>query len=150
MGLGKTLSMISLLASDFARREHCISMPRPTLLVVPLSLLPVWESELRTHLLPMTLSWFRYYGPKRLETADKVLNHDVVLTTYDTVAMEWQKLDKRISPLFTTEWHRVILDEGKRAPCIESPSDLAQPMKYVLVIAGGQRRPSLSKASAGG
>ena len=115
MGLGKTLSMISLLASDYASCSSQFTRTKPTLLVVPLSLLSTWETELDIHLWPATLQSQKYHGPQRSEMAELMLRNDVVITTYDVVALEWQRLDRHSSPLFSTEWHRVVLDEGEHA-----------------------------------
>ena len=111
MGLGKSLSMISLIASDRGSKDP--SLTQPTLLVVPLSLISTWEAEFDTHLEPQALRYWRYYGPNRQESAILISHYDVVVTTYDTVALEWQKLEKGVTPLFAVDWHRVILDEGK-------------------------------------
>lgn len=113
MGLGKSLSMISLIVSDGCRISATASMRQPTLIVVPLSLLSSWETEFDTHIEPRVLSYLRYYGSRRLESARLMSQRDVVITTYDTVALEWQKLDNGVTPLFSIDWHRVILDEGK-------------------------------------
>ena len=36
-----------------------------------------------------------------------------MLTTYDVVAQEWRNLDNQLHPLFSTNWRRIVLDEGK-------------------------------------
>ncbi|KAL8857777.1 MAG: hypothetical protein Q9178_005677, partial [Gyalolechia marmorata] len=119
MGLGKSLSMISLIASDFSASRTSSLLTQPTLLVVPLSLLSSWENEFGTHLEPGTLRCWRYYGPDRLRSAHLIPQHHVVITTYDTVALEWQKLSCGVTPLFGIDWHRVILDED-RAPAVSA------------------------------
>ena len=125
MGLGKSLSMISLVVSDHCRSSTSPSVTQPTLLVVPLSLLSVWETELATHLEPGALRYCRYYGPKRLENAHLVSQHDIVITTYDTVALEWQKLESSVTSLFAVDWHRVVLDEGKASQaCLSLPLEV--------------------------
>ncbi|KAL8906452.1 MAG: hypothetical protein Q9171_006264 [Xanthocarpia ochracea] len=112
MGLGKSLSMISLIALDLSVRGTSSLLTGPTLLVVPLSLLSLWENELGTHLEPGTLTYWRYYGPNRRSSAHLIPQHHVVITTYETVALEWQKLSCGVTPLFEIDWHRVILDEA--------------------------------------
>lgn len=42
-----------------------------------------------------------------------MLSHDIILTTYDVVALEWRNLDNGMKPLFSANWHRIVLDEGK-------------------------------------
>lgn len=38
--------------------------------------------------------------------------YDVVLTTYSTLAREWQG-QGRGATIFMKDWHRIILDEGE-------------------------------------
>ena len=113
MGLGKSLSIISLVATDWPHYNMASSEGVPTLLVVPPSLLRTWEEELRRHLRPGTLRWWLYHGPKRSENKTSMLAHDIVITTYDVVATEWKSLDKGTRPLFSINWRRIVLDEGK-------------------------------------
>ena len=57
-----------------------------------------------------------HHGQNRFQKASELLNHDVVLTTYDTVRSEWSS--KKMSgisekaPLYSIEWQRIVLDEG--------------------------------------
>lgn len=113
MGLGKSLTVISLLATDWSEHAQKLIGVPPTLLVVPLSLLQMWEDELKRHLHPQTLRCWRYHGPKRFDNITTMLSHDIVLTTYDLVASEWRTLEKGRKPLFSTTWRRIVLDEGK-------------------------------------
>ena len=119
MGLGKSLSIISLLANDWPRYDMGSSEVVPTLLVVPPSLLGTWKEELRKHLYPGTLRCWLYHGPKRSEDMASMLAHDIVITTYDVVATEWKSLNKGPRPLFSIKWWRIVLDEGK-ALCLLS------------------------------
>ena len=114
MGLGKTLSIISLLAADWVQAKSSVqwALHQPTLLIVPFPLLGSWEKELSQHLHPNTLTWWRFYGSKRHNSITHMLKNDVVLTTYDMVAKEWQNLGQTLSPLFSTRWRRVVVDEG--------------------------------------
>lgn len=116
MGLGKTLSVICLLAMDWSHCAQDSSGHRPTLLVVQPSLLATWEAEFTKHLLPESLRCWRYHGPNRLSGAAALLTHDVVLTTYDLVATEWRNLDCGPKPLFSSIWRRIVLDEGEFQP----------------------------------
>ena len=109
MGLGKSLSMVSLIATDWSKHGKV----DPTLLIVPSSLLRTWEEELEKHLHPQTLRCWRHHGPKRFDTIDPMLAYDIVLTTYDVVAMEWRQLIKKLQPLYCHDWNRIVLDEGK-------------------------------------
>ena len=112
MGLGKSLSILSLLALDWTHHQNDCAKVGPTLLVVQPSLVRTWEQQIRTHLRPQTLRYWTYCGPKRSEGASAMHNHDIVITTYDLVAIEWRGLDKGPKPLFSINWHRIVLDEG--------------------------------------
>ena len=113
MGLGKSLSVISLLATEWPHNSSGSSEAVPTLIVVPPSLVRTWEEELRRHLQPGTLRCWLYHGPKRSEDMVSMLAHDIVITTYDVVATEWKSVDKGPRPLFLVNWRRIVLDEGK-------------------------------------
>ena len=113
MGLGKSLSVISLLATDWQQCTSDLTERTPTLIVVPPSLLRTWEEEIRKHLYPGTLRYWLYHGPKRSAHMVSMLAHDIVITTYDVVATEWKSLEKGPRPLFLVNWRRVILDEGE-------------------------------------
>ena len=56
-----------------------------------------------------TLSIYKYHGKSRHSTAEKLLDYDVVLATYATVAAEH---GKKSSPLQLISWFRIVLDEG--------------------------------------
>ena len=113
MGLGKSLTVMSLLAMDWSHRPQNSQGVTPTLLVVTLSLLRSWEEEFKRHLHSHTLRCWTYHGPKRSKDVTRMLGYDIVLTTYDVVAQEWRNLDNQLHPLFSTNWRRIILDEGK-------------------------------------
>ena len=112
MGLGKSLSIISLLATDWTHRPKSSQDLTPTLLIVTLPLIRTWEEEFRCHLYPQTLRCWIYHGPKRSKDANLMLTYDVVITTYDVIAQEWRNLDSKPSLLFSTNWRRIVLDEG--------------------------------------
>ncbi|KAL2046939.1 hypothetical protein N7G274_000957 [Stereocaulon virgatum] len=126
MGLGKTLSVISLIATGWSRRTQSSVGFIPTILVVQPSLLQTWEKELRTHLRPQTLRFWRYHGPKRADDVAAMLAHDIVVTTYDVFAREWRGLDNGLKPLYLLNWHGIILDEGNsRSSTTTTHSDLS-------------------------
>ena len=63
----------------------------------------------RRHTAAGTLSIYKYHGQSRNIALPKLLNHDVVLTTYATVAADFRR---KQSQIFRILWYRVVLDEG--------------------------------------
>ncbi|KAI1173028.1 hypothetical protein F4777DRAFT_590102 [Nemania sp. FL0916] len=120
MGLGKTLQMISLIALDRESRQPVQeahhgptgNLRMATLVVVPLSLINVWEYQLAYHLRPSTLTWRRYHGKGRLNSDRGLVCPDIVLTTYQTVQAEHKPNYRERSILFGNHWRRIILDEA--------------------------------------
>lgn len=49
-----------------------------------------------------------YHGSARKQLSDKFSDYDIVLTTYETVRMDWTTTQF----LYGQEWHRLVLDEG--------------------------------------
>lgn len=96
MGLGKTLQTIAVLTMLYPGTE------RPSLIVMPRSLLFNWEKELE-HFAPQ-LSRTVYYGAGR--DLDAALRHQVILTTYTTVRND-------IEALKDVRFEYVILDESQ-------------------------------------
>ncbi|KAH7371973.1 SNF2 family N-terminal domain-containing protein [Pyrenochaeta sp. MPI-SDFR-AT-0127] len=121
MGLGKTLSMIALVASDQDRNTrnshqegfsaHADEL-HSTLVVVPLNVLAVWKSELRSHVHIDRLTWFTHHGKTRLQLSNSTKLPHIVFTTYQTVEREKRKNNLRNSSLFSCHWKRIILDEA--------------------------------------
>ncbi|KAG7047905.1 hypothetical protein JMJ77_0011243 [Colletotrichum scovillei] len=121
MGLGKTLSMISLIAHDklwdsgsqSVRQEPNSLGSGGTLVIVPLSLLDNWEKELTKHLRKGHFNWRRHHAKTQLKDVCHLSTSDIILTTYTTLAKEWKiHMQTNESPIFSHEWHRIILDEA--------------------------------------
>ncbi|KAK6537153.1 alpha-1,6-mannosyltransferase [Orbilia ellipsospora] len=125
MGLGKTLSMIALVATDlpgyygqyFVKREEITdyqsTQSAATLIVVPSPLLDTWEEQLQQHVFPSQISWIRHHGKSRLSHVSELTHFNVVLTSYHTILAEWRNTtEAKKSILFSTQWKRVILDEA--------------------------------------
>ncbi|KAK8090377.1 hypothetical protein PG997_005338, partial [Apiospora hydei] len=123
MGLGKTLTMISLVATDLERDEPSTSFPKEsmnenvqiaaTLIIVPPPLIGTWEHELKTHVTYGAMRHIRHHGKDRIGGLCELESVHVVLTTYHTVSAEWKTDErKRDSALFSVKWHRIIIDEA--------------------------------------
>ncbi|KAF7361792.1 DNA repair protein rad5 [Mycena venus] len=118
MGLGKTLTMLALIIATKADIPQDFS--NSTLIVAPLSVLSNWEKQIDDHCVPGSLTYYVYYGTKREIDPKELQKYDVVITTYQTVAGEYDNKDsapskkkkKAEKSLFDVQWKRVILDEG--------------------------------------
>ncbi|OBT91558.2 hypothetical protein VE01_10390 [Pseudogymnoascus verrucosus] len=132
MGLGKTISTLALLLS---RPSHNKAR-KTTLIVGPVALIRQWEREILSKIVSShRLSTFVYHSGKKA-TWSTLRTHDVVLTTYGTLAAEYKRyldIEKRKeahpgmddTPYQSTlpflgrnsRWYRVVLDE---AQCIKN------------------------------
>ena len=127
MGLGKTMQVISLLLILNKQRRR-----RPSLLVLPASLLANWKDELDRFApsLQYRIVHPSQVGKQAIEamaTQQQALAHtDLVMTTYGMLS--------RQSWLLERDWRTVILDE---AQAIKNPSSLQT--KAVKKLKGGSR-----------
>ncbi|KAK3376276.1 SNF2 family N-terminal domain-containing protein, partial [Lasiosphaeria ovina] len=119
MGLGKTLTMIALVATDRSGAFHNpgSGLPSPvrmpSLILVPPPLLDTWEEQLSQHVRRGGITWRRHYGKEKLTEADDLSPYDIVISTYHTVTGDWGGGHKAPnSVLFSTCWKRIILDEA--------------------------------------
>ncbi|KAL6697594.1 SNF2 family N-terminal domain-containing protein [Trichoderma pleuroticola] len=116
MGLGKSLSMLALICSsldvrDTQRNESEETQPRQswtTLIVTPKSTIHNWQQQCESHIHPGRIKTAIYLGSGRKNLRDGLLNSDVILTTYETMRRDWEEG----GPLFSVQWHRVVLDEA--------------------------------------
>ncbi|KAF5544675.1 helicase-like transcription factor [Fusarium mexicanum] len=113
MGLGKTLCVLSLIcwSLDFWRDTEPQgngSEPSATLVVIPKSMIPGWQAQIRNHIVPGQIRVAVYHGPGRQSLAKHFRENDIVLTTYQTLRSDWANK----GPLFAEQWFRVVLDEG--------------------------------------
>ena len=112
MGLGKTMQVISLLL--ILKKKRC---DRPSLLVLPASLIGNWKMELE-RFAPSLRSLFFHSSQLNKKSMDAMVNDnttlkniDIVLTTYGTLMrQDW---------LQEQEWQLLVLDE---AHAIKNPT----------------------------
>jgi len=124
MGLGKTLQAIMLIAAevDAGRRTN--------LVVAPATLLGNWMIELEKF-----APWIDVYlhtGAARTGVAASLQDHDVVLTTYDTVAND-------IGVFVRVAWNVVTLDEAQHVKNAGTKRSLAVkrlPRRVSLAVTG--------------
>lgn len=148
MGLGKTLSILSLIihtldteAQRWAELKPCeqrddrdlcpmrkgkTALPqieqtplvrncKATLLVSPLSTIANWEEQIKQHVKPGTLKYYIYHGAGRTKDINKLADYDLVITTYGSVASEFNHRSKKKGgsyPLEEMNWFRIVLDEA--------------------------------------
>ncbi|KAF7349219.1 putative ATP-dependent helicase C23E6.02 [Mycena sanguinolenta] len=84
MGLGKTVQMIACMCKNPSDKPGC----KTTLIISPLALLTQWNQEISTK---TSAEWkvLVYHGSNKPKKKADLLQYDVVLTTYSTVALEW-------------------------------------------------------------
>ncbi|KAK0446072.1 SNF2 family N-terminal domain-containing protein [Desarmillaria tabescens] len=89
MGLGKTVQMIALMIKDRSNDPLC----KTNLIMAPLALLDQWklEIELKSN---DSLKCIVYHGSGKPKRKQDLLKYDVVLTTYQTMALEWPDFEK--------------------------------------------------------
>ncbi|KAL9091832.1 MAG: hypothetical protein Q9159_001204 [Coniocarpon cinnabarinum] len=134
MGLGKTIQILSLIVSDPKRGET------PTLIVSPLSVMSNWSHQAQTHVRSENgLKVLIYHGANRKSQKPQDLQqYDIVITTYQTMALEYMPAGTNSKPqpvprktgLFSTEFRRVVLDEGHN---IRSPKAKMTQAAYALL-----------------
>ena len=130
--------MIALICASFELGEEDNYDPKPTLLVIPKSILPMWMEQLKIWANKLLIT--QYHGNHRKKSVDQRLfaRTHITVTTYGEERSEYKyykavnlvfqaqanhngdlrsmpKLppeNSRILPLMTTQWHRVILEEA--------------------------------------
>jgi len=121
-GLGKTLSVIALIAANknTSSANNNTAAMVSSLLVVPKSLIQTWKDELERHAKPNSIKYCVYYGKDKDLYLHNLESYDLIITTYSTVRIDWKKSFEPMStaPLHNASWKRIVLDEAHiiRAP----------------------------------
>lgn len=108
MGLGKTLQTIGVLNLIYPAET------KPTLLVMPRSLLFNWQNEIERF--SPHLKVYTYYGTTR--DMKEALQHQLILTTYAIVRNDIEQFKEQ-------EFHYVILDESQSIKNVAAQSTQA-------------------------
>ena len=111
MGMGKTVTSLALIANS--------SVEGPTLVVVPVTLVPQWRSE-ATRMLPEARVVV-YHGSRRVRDPAALAAATIVITTYEVAASDntlWRRrhtgATPLVPPLAQVRWARIIADEAHR------------------------------------
>jgi SWI/SNF-related matrix-associated actin-dependent regulator of chromatin subfamily A3 len=72
------------------------------------------SAETGRHVSENTLKVHKYHGNQKEKNLQALADHDIVLTTYATLAKEYTG-GKSI--LYDIRWYRVVLDEGMGSTC---------------------------------
>ncbi|MFV0445664.1 MAG: SNF2-related protein [Planctomycetaceae bacterium] len=100
MGLGKTVQLLALLQD----RKSTMKEQRPSLIVVPKSLMFNWAQEIQKF--TPALSHIEYTGLERHSLRADFTRKDIIITTYGT-------LRRDISDLQSVEFDYAVLDEAQ-------------------------------------
>ncbi|KAF8263933.1 SNF2 family N-terminal domain-containing protein [Lactarius quietus] len=122
MGLGKTVQMIATMAKNTPSPSENSST---SLVVVPAALLQQWKDELESK----TNGIFTvhiHHGKTKLKNLSALREKDVIITTYQTLVLDFVIKDPNIDPedevewliehgglLARMKWYRVVLDEAQ-------------------------------------
>lgn len=86
---------------------------------------PPFNCELKTfssHVHPDALKVHLFHGQNR-KKASFLAQYDVVITSVYTVSAIWRKQNEQNNDpdsIFSVDWHRVVLDEGKQSQLMYS------------------------------
>lgn len=83
---------------------------RSTLIICPLSTVCNWEDQIASHSQANSLSVYIYHGPSREQNPAILASYDVVITTYNILAIAMStKKRSTYSPLHDIYWYRIVL-----------------------------------------
>ncbi len=103
MGLGKTIQVIALLL----HLKHENRLKKPSLIVVPLTVLFNWESEFKRFAPKLRIMAYEGQRSDREALAQKFESFDVILLSYGILLQDQSVLQKMI-------WEYAILDESQK------------------------------------
>ncbi|KDR76486.1 hypothetical protein GALMADRAFT_246858 [Galerina marginata CBS 339.88] len=84
MGLGKTVQMMACIVQNPSTDPAC----KTTLILAPVALLDQWKEEIESKT-NIGLKCLIYHGQSKTKKKSELMKHDVVLTTFGTMASEW-------------------------------------------------------------
>ncbi|KAL8824558.1 MAG: hypothetical protein Q9191_004973 [Dirinaria sp. TL-2023a] len=140
-GLGKSLSIIALIATDMqepGEPNEKLDTATKTLLIVPKSckspnqqchvqvlsrkkVIQTWKDELQKHLKPSSaITYGVYYGKGRARILENLQDYKLVITTYAVVRKDWKSSKVKSEPkapnIYTFRWRRISVAHIIREP----------------------------------
>ena len=115
MGLGKTVQTLAFILYEKEKSR----LTTPVLVIAPTSLMGNWRREAEKF--TPSLKVFTYHGLDRHKKEDKIIENDIVITTYALA-----QRDKEL--LATYKWYYIILDEAQAIK--NSKSKIAGALKH--------------------
>ncbi|MDI1259872.1 DEAD/DEAH box helicase [Aquabacterium sp.] len=112
MGLGKTLQTLTLLQGELDAGR----LDRPSLVVVPTSLITNWQTEAQRFTPGLKLVVL--HGPQRMQHFKRIEHAHLVITSYPLAVRD-------IDTLAAQEWHYLLLDEAQRIKNSRSQATLS-------------------------
>jgi superfamily II DNA or RNA helicase len=107
MGLGKTAQVLAhVLIEKQAGRLLVDGQARPALVVLPTSLIANWLNEVAR--VAPGLRALALQGAARTENFERIVQHDIVFTTYPLLWRDIRVFEKQ-------SWHLLVLDEAQMA-----------------------------------
>lgn len=88
MGMGKTVQIVALFAHLASENKL-----RPALIVAPKSTIPNWQNEIKKFC-SLNLHIYEHLGQNRSRNFEYISDHDIVVTTYDTLRQDQILLGK--------------------------------------------------------
>lgn len=157
MGMGKTLLIIAYIILTRARAEKWASSepekdepPRTkaTLVVVPASLLQVWQLELSGRTTLTDEEYHIYHGDKREAPDLTTKTQTIVLTSLDLLRRGSER-DAQL--FFKTSWYRVVYDEAhnlksRDSRCFKNAKQV--PSRYTWAVTGTPTMNSVNEIQA--
>lgn len=84
--------------ADERRKKRLTRRSRATLIICPLSTVQNWEQQVLEHSVEKSTNVYVYHGSGRTSSPAALANHDIVITTYSTLAAEYSKMVRSEEP----------------------------------------------------
>ncbi|MEA3290234.1 MAG: SNF2-related protein [Campylobacterota bacterium] len=101
MGLGKTIQTISHLC----KLKEDGKLTKPSIIIMPTSLIANWKNEIKKFASNLTV--LPLHGADRFDQFKKIKEFDIVLTTYNLVVRDFERLEKE-------KFLYIVLDEAQK------------------------------------